>query len=64
MTFKNQKKKLFEQNVEHCSMISELIEVNVFLNDFKSYEICVYTNDLSKSNQHAHRFLISKEICI
>ena len=42
----------------HGSVISELIEANVFLDGFKSYEICVYTNDLLKSNQRAHGFLI------
>ena len=42
----------------HCSVISELIEVNVFLNSFKSYKI-VCTQ--SKSNRRAHGFLISKD---
>ena len=37
----------------HCSVISELIELNVFLNSFKSYKI-VCTQ--SKSNQRAHGF--------
>ena len=51
MTFKNKKKEL-------------PIEVNVFLNGSRSYEIYVYTSGLSKSNRRAHYFLISKEICM
>ena len=63
MTFKNKKKGNLWIKC-HCSVISELIEVNVFLNGFKFNEICVYTYDLSKSNPRAYGFLISKEICM
>ena len=56
MTFKNKKKEIFEQKVIVASFRNLLRYV--FLNGFKSYEICVYTNYLSKSNQRAHGFLI------
>ena len=32
-------------------MVLELIEVNVFLNDLESYEICVYTKLMTCQNQ-------------
>ena len=35
-------------------MVSWLIEINFFLNGFKSYKIGVYTNDLSHANSFFH----------
>jgi len=58
------RKRKFLNKTDHCSVISELSKVNVFLNGFKSYEICVYTDDQSKPNHRALGLLISKEICM
>ena len=62
MTFKNKKKEILKKMSLQPDFGNYRSRLTV--NGSRSYEIYVYTSGLSKSNQRAHRFFISKEICM